>query len=273
MSIPDVNVPDVKSDIESTVGTSIHFVNAIRIRLCLGEERVNDKAQVNIQRLCMFGDEDKELNFRMSMGSDTVPKTWYTSSCWTSEEIDRVRHQNDAISLIVADDPAEDIYYLIFSDIEAFSSVVGNTNVIDYIDKTIKYDLIGSLDTDSSVCMVGEARRKTVSEFPKKGSETPYQREHIRRKGYGVKMPNKFQDMCHHGDKTHDRIRSLLIDMYLPRFRKMLRSPRPGFKYGGASITENLEREDRLAMIDDVEFDKRFLDESSDIYISFARVC
>ena len=270
-----MSASDVKSEIESTIGTHIHFVNAIRIKLCLGEERVNNKAQVNIQRLCMFGDKDEGLYFRMSMGEDTIPKTWYTSSCWTAEEIDRVCHQGDAISLIDSDDPSEDIYYLIFSDIEAFSSPVGKTNVIDYINKTIKHDLIASLETESSRCMVSEARRKTVPEFPElpqKGSETPYQREHVRRKGYGVKMPKKSQDMCHHGDKTHDRVRSLLVDMYLPRFRKMLRTPRPGFKYGGASIAGNLEREDRLAMMDDVEFDKRFYDESSDIYISFSKV-
>jgi len=264
MAVPSTAISQTKDDIENELGVSIDFVNAIRIRLCLGMERVSDKVQVNIQRLCMF--DGSEL--RRAIGGDPTKKTWYTSSSWSQDEIDRVFYENDPMSLLESDDPLEDIYYLLFSDIELFSSSVGSTNLIDYIDKTIKYDLISSVSPESQKFIGKEARKKMPDIC--KNSKTPYQREIMRVEGRGVKRPIEFKDKCHHTESSHERIKSILKEVYLPKFRKMLRSPMPGFKIGGFSEVEDSSG-DSLAMVDDVEFDKRFDDESSDIFVSFAK--
>ena len=263
MTVSAAEISQAKDDIENELGVGIDFVNAIRIKLCLGMERVSDKAQVNIQRLCMFDGE-----FRRAIGEDPTKKTWHTSATWSRDEMDRVFYQNDAVSLLESDDPLDDIYYLLFSDLELFSSLVGTTTLIDYIDKTIKYDLISSASSESSK-FVGKEARKKMPDISS-NTKTPYQREIMRVDGRGVKRPREFKDNCHHTEGSHERIKSLLKEVYLPKFRKMLRSPMPGFKVGGFSEVEDLAG-DRLAMVDNVEFDKRFDDESSDIFVSFAK--
>ena len=262
----------LKCDIENSLNTPIHFVNAIRIQLFLEKEEVDEKATVNVVRLCMFG---KDPRFRISIGEEKSEKTWYTTIVWTQDQMDLVRHQDNPISLLESDNLLEDVYYLIFTEPMAFSTTTGTTNLIDYIDKTIKHDMIGSTSPNETLgCSGVKATKKKVNDFHQ-GVKTPYQREHLRKNGHGVKMPRKFQDMCHHKDSSHERIRFLLREVYLPKFKKMLRRPRPGYEYGGTTTTESFDADmakmDRLAKMDEVEFDKRFYEDSSDIFISFAR--
>lgn len=247
---------DCHIDIEKKLGVRVNLIHAIRIVLRLNNFSDDDKAEVNVVRLCVFGEEDKPF-FRMCIDDRTT--TWHTSVNWTDHEIKCAQEKSAGfVSLLEPDDALEDVYYVVFSDPSMYSQLKEGITVLDYVEATIKYDLISSRTRPST----------TGKEAAKKLYNTSFKRELARVKA-GKDQPFHVKRKIRHRNDPDDRIRNLLEEVYLPHFRKLLRRPREPFDHTGRTKKGSL---DDVAMKDHRELDKRFHDDSADIFISFARL-